>query len=170
MGTVTAQILVGSGHPNHDGIELTHRLYLSENSRPAWILLPENLAGGVGGGKVTWIPTFENTLEDALLMIGIHVVKDPEIVDMASQFIRCEENNWVVVYEDVDPEHLNLLYQRCRDLDNTLKLVVTVLRGSAIEEQLKVLAGYKMDLEVCRPNFVRLYSRWLDQIRIEGEL
>ena len=48
-------------------------------------------------------------------------------------------------------------------LDNTFKLVVTVLRGSHIEEQLKIL-------HQCRwrsaANFVRLLQ-WLDQTRIE---
>jgi len=170
MGTITAQILVGSGHPNHDGIEPSHRLYLSENSRPSWSLIAETVSGGPAGSKVTWIPTLENTLEDALLMIAIHVVRDPEIVELAGQFIRSQENNWVVMYEDVDPVHRELLYQRCRALDNTYKLVVTVLRGSSIYEQLKVFGEYKMDLEICRPDFVRLYSRWLDQIRVEGEL
>lgn len=103
-------------------------------------------------------------------MIGIHVIRDPELVEMASQFIRSQENNWVVVYEDVEPEHLDLLYHRCQSLANTFKLVVTVLRGSSIEGQLKVLGDYKMDVELCRPDFIRLYSRWLDQDRVEGEL
>ncbi|HBI56351.1 MAG TPA: hypothetical protein DG577_07015 [Firmicutes bacterium] len=170
MGTITAQILVGSGHPYHDGIAPSHRLYLSENSRPSWILVPENWGGGSGGNKVTWIPTLENSLEDALLMIGIHVVKDPELVELASQYISSKENNWVVVYEDADPENLSLLYQRCRALENTFKLVITVMRGSLIEAKLKVLEDYKMDVEVCRPQFVRLFSQWLDQTRIEGEL
>lgn len=170
VGTITAQILVGQGHPYHDGIEPSHRLYLSENSRPSWILVPENWGGGLEGSKVTWVPTVENSLEDALLMIGIHVVKDPELVALASQFIRSKENNWVVVYEDVDPENLFHLYRRCRELANTFKLVITIMRGSLLETQLKVLEDYQMDVEVCRPEFVRLYSQWLDQTRIEGEL
>lgn len=169
VGTITAQILVGSGHPYHDGIEPSHRLYLSENSRPSWILLPENWSGA-GGSKVTWIPTVENSLEDALLMIGIHVVKDPELVALAGQFIRSKENNWVVIHEDVNPENLSLLYRRCRAIENTFKLVITVMRGSLIETQLKILEDYTMDVEVCRPEFVRLYSQWLEQTRIEGEL
>lgn len=169
VGTITAQILVGKGHPYHDGIEPSHRLYLSENSRPSWILVPENWGGG-SGSKVTWVPTVENALEDALLMIGIHVVKDPELVTLAGQYIRSKENNWVVVYEDADPENLVHLYRRCRDLANTFKLVITVMRGSLIEAQLKILEDYQMDVEVCRPEFVRLYSQWLDQTRIEGEL
>lgn len=170
MATITAQIMIGSGHPNHDGIVSSHRLYFLENSRPSLVLLPEEVLGEADPIKVTWIPTLENTMEDALLMIAIHVLKDPDIVEMASNFLRSEDNNWVVLYEDISPQDLETLYQRCRDLKNTFKLVVTVLRGSNIEEQLKVLAQYKMDLEICRPNFVRLYSQWLEQTRIEGEL
>lgn len=33
MATFTAQILVGSPHPNHGGINPTYSLFLSENSR-----------------------------------------------------------------------------------------------------------------------------------------
>lgn len=119
---------------------------------------------------MTWIPTVENSLEDALLMIGIHVVKDAELVALAGQFIRSKENNWVVVHEDVSPENLSLLYQRCRAMENTFKLVITIMRGSLIGTQLKILEDYSMDVEVCRPEYVRLYSQWLEQTRIEGEL
>lgn len=170
MATITAHILIGSGHLYQDGIEPSHRLYFLENSRPSLVLLSEVAQGGVEPGKVTWIPTLENTLEDALLMIAIHVIKEPEIVEMASQLFRSQENNWVVMYDDVNPQDLALLYQRCRALENTFKLVITVLRGSSIEDQLKVLDQYKMDLEVCQPKFVRLYSNWLNQTRVEGEL
>jgi hypothetical protein len=170
LATITAHILIGSGHPHHDGIVSSHRLYFLENSRPSLVLLPDEVLGEAEPIKVTWIPTLENTLEDALLMIAIHVLKDPDIVEMASNFLRSKDNNWVVLYEDISPQDLETLYQRCRNLKNTFKLVVTVLRGSNIEEQLQTLDQYNMDLEICRPNFVRLYSQWLDQTRIEGEL
>jgi len=169
LATITAQILVGSGHPNHDGIVPSHNLYFMEDNRPSWTLYPVSLGDGFGT-KVTWIPTLEHTLEDALLMTAIHVVRDPEIEQMAKEFISSQENNWVVMYDDVDPGHLELMYQRCRAMTNSYKLVLTVLRGSAIEEQLPVLKEYKMDLEVCLPRYVRLYSRWLEQTRVEGEL
>ncbi|MTI95698.1 MAG: hypothetical protein FH749_09480 [Firmicutes bacterium] len=169
MATITAQILVGSGHPNHDGIWPGHCLYLSENSRPTWILVPDALSSEERA-KVTWIPTVESMLEDALLMIAIHVIKAPPIVELAQEYIQSQEQNWVVMYEDVEPENRRRLYQRCRELENNFKLVITVLRGSAIEEQLPVLTEYQMDVEVCTPSFVRLYSRWLEQTRVEGEL
>jgi len=80
MSAITAQILVGQAHPNLGGINPTHYLFLSENSRPVWILVPQNLwelESSINEKKVTWIPTVENLLEDALLMIGIHVLKNP---------------------------------------------------------------------------------------------
>jgi hypothetical protein len=43
MASFTAQILVGSAHPYNGGIIPTHFLFLSENDRPAWILVPENV-------------------------------------------------------------------------------------------------------------------------------
>ena len=43
MATMTAQILVGNPHPYHGGINPTHKIYLSESSRPALILIREDI-------------------------------------------------------------------------------------------------------------------------------
>ena len=43
MGTVTAQILIGSPHPNDGGIIPSHYLFLSENDRPSWSLVGANI-------------------------------------------------------------------------------------------------------------------------------
>ena len=43
MGTVTAQILIGSPHPNDGGIIPSHYLFLSENDRPSWTLVRANI-------------------------------------------------------------------------------------------------------------------------------
>ena len=43
MSTITAQILVGSPHPNKDGIIPSNYLFLSENSAPGWVLVRENI-------------------------------------------------------------------------------------------------------------------------------
>jgi len=55
---------------------IPHYLFLSENSRAAWILVPQNVFRGfqpVRGPKITWIPTVENILEDALLVMALYV-------------------------------------------------------------------------------------------------
>jgi hypothetical protein len=75
MAALTAQILAGSPHPRHDGINPAHYLFFSENDRPAWVLVNQNIfpEKQSGHSKITWIPTIENMFEDALLMIAIHV-------------------------------------------------------------------------------------------------
>ena len=58
MATMTAQMLIGSGHPNHGGIEPKRYLFLLENSRPAWLLVEENPFQSANREKrVVWIPT-----------------------------------------------------------------------------------------------------------------
>ena len=49
MATLIAQILIGSSHPYDGGINPTHCLFLSENSKPAWVL--KDLADKTGLAK-----------------------------------------------------------------------------------------------------------------------
>ena len=70
MGTMTAQILVGSSHPNHDGIQPTHWLFLSENSKSAWVLTSQNIfEEDITTNQIIWIPSIDNMLEDAFSKI-----------------------------------------------------------------------------------------------------
>ena len=145
MATLTAQILVGAAHPYDGGINPTHFLFLSENDRPAWILLPQNIFYD-GEGKVhesiTWIPTVENMLEDALLMIAIHALKEVEIIELAENCFRNKEKDRAYLYDDINQEDLKKLHARCRSIERQCKIVVTVLDGSTIHRQLKVLENY----------------------------
>jgi hypothetical protein len=84
MGTYTAQVLIGTPHPNHGGIHPTHQLMLSENSRPAWILTSwENTEE-----EKVWIPTIESMLEDGLLMIAFYLLKEREDNVLFRDFAR----------------------------------------------------------------------------------
>lgn len=160
MGTITAQMLVGNPHPNHGGITPSHYLFLSENSRPAWLLIGQNIfeeAGPVSPRK-TWVPTVENMLEDALLMIAIHIGKDQEIITMASDFCGKAIPERIEMYKDFSDSQRSLLYQRCRQVSSFPKIILTVFMGSTIEKQLSVLEHYKMDTEVCKPIYSRLSS------------
>ena len=172
MGTFTAQILVGRPHPNHDGINPTHHIYLSENDRPAWILRSENLLEGERGSirKITWIPTVENMLEDALLMIAIHVSKNGKIIELAKDFSNNIEADWLEMYSDLEESQRQQLYQECRAIKNYPKIIISVFRGSSIENQLPVLAQYQMDVEVCCASYSRLFSARTNAAKIKGSL
>ena len=172
MATLTAQILIGRPHPNHDGINPTHYLFLSENDRPAWILVNQNVFHGerLGHSKITWIPTVENMLEDALLMIAIHVCKNRDLIDHTKGFNARIQTDRLEMYTDLKESQRKQLYQECRAITDFPKVIVSVFRGSTIEKQLPLLEQYKMDVEVCRVNYSRLYSSWTNETRIEGSL
>ncbi|OAT86351.1 hypothetical protein [Desulfotomaculum copahuensis] len=172
MGTYTAQILIGTEHQNHGGIIPSFVLYLSENSKPAWILLPHGInAGGCPKyQKIVWIPTVKNMLEDALLMISINILRDKEIVEMANRIFgeACSDvNNTLYLY---NYENLSQLYKKSRDLESNYKLVITALDNSTILNQLNILEKYKFYVEVCVPVYIRSYSAWSKKITIKGNL
>ncbi len=172
MATLTAQILIGRSHPNSGGINPTHYLFFSENDRPAWVLVPENIfsrGSDQTEGKVVWIPTADNPLEDAMLMIAIYVLKDEGIVELAKRSFQSLEDR-VELTEDVDRALLEELYRKSRALRADHKIVLTLLNDSFIHGHLRVLEQYSMEIEVCSTIYSRLYSRWEEEWRVQGSL
>ena len=109
-------------------------------------------------------------LEDGLLMVAVHVLKNQEILDMARDYSVNILSKRLELYSDFFEEQRNNLYQKCRELSEFPKLIISVFRSSSIEGQLVVLEKYKMDVEICTTNYSRLYSGWQNETRIEGSL
>lgn len=151
MGTITAQILIGKPQPDHGGMIPSHYLFLSENDRPAWILVPQDTSAekpDESGKKITWIPTVENMLEDAMLMIGLHAVQDRKLLVMAESCFHNQDEQRAELYNDVDQKDLQKLYVAAREMENSVKIIVIVFEGSSIAQKLGVLEQYKVDIEV----------------------
>ena len=172
MGTMTAQILIGSAHPNHNGINPTHNIFLSENDRPALILTGENFfkANQQNAAPITWIPTVEDMLEDALLMIAIHVSRGREIIELAKGFNDKIMDDRLELYFVLDDAQRKQLYTKCRLISDFPKIVISVFRASTMDKQLPILEQYKMDVEVCRVAYSRLRSPWVNDISVQGSL
>jgi len=172
MGTMTAQILVGTPHSNHDGIQPTHHLFLSENSRPAWVLVPQNIFGEdqTAQKKIVWIPTVENMLEDAFLMIAIHIQKNRKITELANSFYNNMQSDRLEMYEHINESQRKQLYEKCRQIPKFPKIIISVFRGSTIQSQLQIISQYKMDVEVCCTTYSRLFSAWSGKTGIAGSL
>jgi hypothetical protein len=172
MAALTARILVGSPHFYHDGINPTHYIYLSENSRPAWVLVNQNVFDEkqLSPSKITWIPTVEHMLEDALLMIAVHICKDRKIIEYAKGFNATIEKSRLEVHSDLKEAQREHLYAKCRAITDFPKVIISVFEGSTIETQLPVLDQYKMDVEVCRVSYSRLHSTMTNELRIKGSL
>jgi hypothetical protein len=172
MATMTAQIIIGSGHPNHDGIGPSHYLYLSENSRPAWLLVEQNnfLSSKKRDAKIVWIPTVEAMLEDALLMIAVHVLKDQGIVELIKSFNKAALSDRLEMYESLEETERKMLYEKCRAITSFPKLILSVFTGSTLMSQLQVIEKYDMDIEVLCPAYARLSSQWSTERMVRGSL
>lgn len=162
MGTYTAQILIGDSHSYDEGLIPSHCLYLGEGNRPALIFRELPTSSQVREvQEITWIPTLENMLEDALLMIALHVQKDKELVALAKQYFKNKHRNWVELYVDIDPNHLSILREKSRALKPRYKIILSIFGGSTFRGQLPALANYNnFELEVCLSQFSRSYSAW----------
>lgn len=174
MGTFTSQILVGQKH-SYDGgiINITHMLYLSENSRPAWILTPADIFNEHAQDppkRITWIPTVEHMLEDALLMIGLYVVKDTELLKLAKECFHAATKDFIELYQDVNPEKLQKLYKYTKNIMSPHKIILSAFQGSSITNQLTVLKDYQNDIEVCKSIYTKEFSLWSKKFESNGDL
>lgn len=188
MAPVTAQLLVGHSDLYHGGIYPTHRLWLSENSRPAWVLEPDRRAARAeqAGDEdpptwtlepTVWVPSGPDfVLEDAILLIAIHVLREPSVLEIVNERFpvltesRIPFEQKPVELEGLPADELAELRSLCRQSDLAYKLVVTVLSDSSLVAQLPVLEDYPMELEVCTVTYSRTHSAWSDRTEIRGSL
>jgi len=171
MGTVTAQILIEESHTDAKGISPTHYLFFSEDRIPTLSLVTENIyLKDKEFTKKTWYPTMENTLEDALLMIALYILRDNTAIDLAQLSFKDFSQNSIGMYNDIEKEKRERLYEISRSLFSGLKIVITVMEGSSLFDHLHVLKNYNMEIEVCTPIYSRLYYSWYKEQIEKGSL
>jgi hypothetical protein len=174
MGTINAQILIGRSHPYHQGIvNISHRMFLSENGSSCWTLRKEDFYGMEQNQSIkaiSWIPTLEHMLEDGILMIGLYVWQDPVLINMAEEVFQKPVDQIQNIPDSIHEADLEKLYERCRQIENSCKLAITVMNDSTINKQLSVLEKYKFETEVCTTVYSRHYSPWSGRLVIEGTL
>ena len=158
--------MVGKPDFLHNGIYPTHCLMLYENDRPVWVLTPTLKSPTENIKKTVWIPTVEHMLEDALLMIGIHVVKDKELTHLANKFFKHRGRNQIWLYDDISKDDLKKLREVCKKVlpKYNLKIVVAITLDSTILRQIGNLKDYKIECEVCTTRFRRGRKGWGGEI------
>ncbi|NLZ48018.1 MAG: hypothetical protein GX895_04385 [Clostridiales bacterium] len=172
MATITAQILVG--HPNKlgNGMLPTHCLLLAQGSKPVWILksldILENEKEKLS--TIRWVPTEENLLEDALLLISVNVLKDKKLIDNITNHIKNISSPLIDLNTEIALDNLKELHHINRSLQYDYKLVITCFTGSALNLNLESIKEYSMDVEICTPSYNRYYNPWIDNTVIKGNL
>lgn len=150
MATITAQLIVGEAHTWHGGISNATTLNLYENSRPAWVYEP----AGRKEENIYWIPTVENMLEDGLLLAAVHIWRNDDIVRTLKSVTGNDSLNQLELY-NVSKEDLEILYEKCRALNNGAKVIISVFNGSTLLGQVGVMEKYKVEHEICLPQASR---------------
>ena len=185
MSSMTAQLVVGHADMYHGGIRPTHVAWLSENSRPGWVLQPveRDLYGQPTSefedeeppswteDRIVWVPSGpEHVLEDGILLIGVHVLCDEAVLELARervpQLLEGDRQDLTKLPGDAVAE----LRERLLVSELNYKLLVTVLGGSTLEEQLPVLERYPMEVEVCTVGYSRLRGTWSSDVQVRGSL
>lgn len=109
-------------------------------------------------------------LEDAFLMIALHVVKDLELVQLARSCSKAATSRRLELSDSFDDVQRRELYEKCRGLTTFPKIILLVFSGSSRSRQLGVIEKYGMDIEVCTPAYVRLSSPWTKERTIKGSM
>jgi len=157
MGTATAFITAGSGHPNHGGISPAATITLWENSRPAW-RFQDHLEDG---RTATWIPWRPETIfEDGLLQLAAVGMRDEHVVGLLE---GTSGDAWRADHVDLGElpgEPTAELRGAVHEAIGLTKLVLTVLPESSLTHQLDLLENVTCDVEVCVPTYWRRSSQW----------
>jgi hypothetical protein len=172
MAAITAHILAGHAHPNDGGLATLHQLTLSEGDRPAWLLQTgrPSKSDPRRRERIIWIPTVENMLDDALLMIAVHVIESEPVRTLFGQFSDKLDAERIEMYDDLTHEQRQRLYALCREITNYPKLILCIFEGSSLCSLVGVMEKYQMECEVLVPVYTRTYSRWAKETIIKGSL
>ncbi|WP_156919064.1 hypothetical protein [Hippea sp. KM1] len=160
MATYTAQILIGRSHIYQGGITPNHVLFLSENSRSAWIL------------RSLSRPDFQkvfvcdpNTLiKDAVLITAIFILKSEKLLERLPDTIKKTlKSNYLELYRVIHPKILDDLYGILKDISfNHIKLSISIFDESSIKG-VGILEKYKdLEFEVCTTFYSRTYNPFND--------
>ena len=156
LSIITAHILVGSEDPYRGGINPSHYLFLSENDRPAWILVNENITGeNLSIERIVWNPTSQNMFEDALFMINLYIEKNKTLIaylKVNHKKINFNTDN-ISIEKILGKKELEKIYDFNRDLlkkNKSLKLVISIFADSSLKDIVKSLNGSEIKCEILK--------------------
>jgi hypothetical protein len=156
--SITGVMLIGQPDSRQPGIIAKYELYLEEirllaGKLPVQVKLQLcRFATAMQDkrGTVSWWSTPEYVVEDALLMIAVHVLGNQDIVALAkSTFPGKSLDSTLNLGSDCEKSRLERLHHLSRRIDWSVKVIFTVMKGSVLLPGLKKLGEYKLPSEIC---------------------
>ncbi len=160
MATYTAQILIGRSHIYHGGITPNHVLFLSENSRSAWILHSFSKPGF----QKVFVCDPNTLIKDAVLITAIFILRSEKLLKQLPDTIKKKlKSNYLELYRVIDPEVSDNLYGILKDISfNHLKLLISIFNELSLKS-VSILEKYKdLEFEVCTTFYSRTYNPFND--------
>jgi len=145
----TAQILIGDPIESFiDRFTPQFVIYLTENSRPSLVLNATSIHqdDAIDFQQVIWVPTLENILEDALLMIVLYLHKDEVFINIAKKYIELKSG---IECYDIPEEGRSVLYEMLKGYRFRDYLIGTVFEGSSLTHQVERIKDYEVIGEIC---------------------
>lgn len=174
MSAVTALAHLGFPHPNDQGLRPEYLFQFHEGDRPAWVMDPRTILREASEPPrpketIVWIPTLPHMTEELVLMVGVHVLRDQELLDLFNG-VGIEPTASHIELNDIPKEVHARMLEWCKSFEGSWKIALTVFEGSGLDWNFAALSSYKCQLEVCRSIFHRYHSQWTESVHVFGKL
>jgi hypothetical protein len=160
MATTTATIFIGTAHQNNSGINPTHLIRLTENSRTALIL---HDLQGVEKTR-TIIPSPIDIIDDIYLIIAVHIING------IKPNKDLENINRTRLDEIFELQERSELYNQTKKLiqDINIKVVFNILDSSILNSQIDRIKEFPNDFEITTSTHKKEYNAWNNSITQRG--
>lgn len=170
MSACTCYAMIGHASREGEGLRVGHTVRLVEGGRPAWkIELPVD---GEKMRELMWVPSLEHTIDDLVVMMGIHVIKTPKLLELAKSVTEIDLMADVVEVYTIPADERNALYSAAQEVDGSFKMGLVVFDGCMLEQgrRLESVGNYVFDVEICRSTFQRIRTAWNPEGSTHGTL
>ena len=87
-------------------------------------------------------------LEDGMLLLAIHVLKDSKVIGKANEVKKVSALDDIEVQEAFSEEDLKQLYELARKSDIDYSVAITVFESSTIKNQIDIMENYSCNTSI----------------------
>ena len=118
------------------------------------------------------IPTFENMLDDAVLMIAYAVCRDTKIFEKVNEITKDAplKSRQLTMYNDYTIEQRSELYTDVKCTKNLAKVTWCLFDGSQISHTISSIKEYQFEFEVTSSGYLRKYTHFTNSWTIKGNI
>jgi hypothetical protein len=175
MTAVNSLILVGNAHPNDGGNRAFAEISQECGDRPLlhlkWKKFFKNTETDVFR-DFKMIPTVENMLDDAILLVAYAICRHPKIFPIVNSMTQEKPltTRLMTMYQDFTLEQRLDLYAVLKTMDDLPKISWCLFRNSDLNESLINLKEYSIECEVMQSIYSVEYSGFGSNWSVYGNL